>query len=65
MKLKSIEIDTDQGRRIIQISPPIDVDPTGAMPPHFRSLTEHVWDVIRHVALHGSELAAGAPKAEA
>jgi len=40
MKIYSMEIQTDLGRRVIQLSPPISIDPTGVMPPHFRSLIE-------------------------
>ncbi|HSX22296.1 MAG TPA: hypothetical protein VLE97_05925 [Gaiellaceae bacterium] len=63
MKIKSIEVDTDLGRRVVQVSPPIDVDPTGEMPPHFRSLTELLWNVLRQVATDAQALSA--PKAEA
>lgn len=63
MKIKSIEVDTDLGRRVVEISPPLDVDPTGEMPPNFRSLTELLWNVLRQVA--AQPLALTAPKAEA
>ena len=63
MKIKSIEVDTDIGRRVVQISPPIEVDPTGEMPPNFRSLTELLWNVLRHVATQADAFTA--PKAEA
>ena len=66
MKIYSIEVETDLGRRVVQISAaPLDVDPLGDMPPHFRSLTELLWNVLRQVAIQGPELAASAPKAEA
>ena len=65
MKIYSIEIETDLGRRVVQISAPLDVDPSGDMPPHFRSLTELLWDVLRQVADLGPELAASVPKVEA
>ena len=66
MKIKSIEVETDLGRRVLQLSPPIEVDPTGEMPAHFRTLTTDVlWGILKQVALHGAELAAMAPKAEA
>ncbi len=63
MKIKSIEIETDLGRRVVQLAAPIDVDPTGDMPPHFRSLTELVWEVLREFATHAH--APTTPKAEA
>lgn len=65
MKIYSIEVETDLGRRVVQISAPLDVDPCGDMPPHFRSLTELLWNVLRQAAIHGTDLAAAAPKAEA
>ena len=65
MKIYSIEVVTDVGRRVVKIEAPLDVDPHGDMPPHFRSLTELLWNVLRQVANHGPELAASAPKAEA
>lgn len=63
MKIKSIEVDTDLGRRVVQISPPIDVDPTGEMPSHFGSLIQVLWNVMRQVATDSQAFAA--PKAEA
>lgn len=63
MKIKSIEVDTDLGRRIVQISPPIDVDPTGEMPSHFGSLIELLWNVMRQVATDQKTFSA--PKVEA
>jgi hypothetical protein len=65
MKINSIEIDTDLGRRVIQISPPLDVDPSGDMPVPFRSLTDLLWSVLCQVASQGAAIAAAAPKAEA
>jgi hypothetical protein len=66
MKIYSIEVVTDLGRRVVQLSAPFDVDPTGPMPPHFRELaTDVLWGVLRQVALQGNELAAASFKAEA
>jgi len=65
MKIYSIEVETDLGRRVVQLSAPIDVDPRSDMPPHFRSLTEALWGVLQQVAVHSAELAASVPKAEA
>jgi hypothetical protein len=65
MKIYSIEVMTDLGRRVVQVSAPFDVDPCGDMPPQFRSLTELLWNVLRQVANQGAELAELAPKAEA
>ena len=64
-RLVRIEVNTDLGRRTIQLAAAIDVDPLGAMPSSFRSLTEVLWDVLQQVALRGPELAATMPKAEA
>ena len=63
MKIKSIEIDTDLGRRVFQMSPPIDVDLAGEMPPPIRSLPELVWNLLCQIAAEGPAL--NAPKAEA
>lgn len=65
MKIYSIEVETDLGRRVVQLSAPLDVDPTGEMPPHFRSLTELLWNVLRQAAIQAPAFAAAAPKAEA
>ena len=51
------------GRRVVQLATPIDVDPTGDMPPHFRSLTEMLWSVLCEVAAQSPALTP--PKAEA
>ena len=61
MKIKSIEVDTDAGRRTVQLTAPIDVDPTGEMPPPFRSLTDLLWKVLCEVAAKPPK----APKVEA
>lgn len=63
MKINAIEIDTDLGRRIVQVSPPLDVDPTGEMPLPFRSLIELLWNVMRQVATQEPQFQA--PKVEA
>jgi hypothetical protein len=65
MKIYSMEVQTDLGRRVVQIAAPIDVDPSGEMPPVFRSLTEMLWEAICKVSAQSAELAARAPKAEA
>jgi hypothetical protein len=63
MKIYSIEVETDLGRRVVQLSAPIDVEPMGEMPSAFRSLTELLWDVLHQVALQGPALSP--PKVEA
>lgn len=65
MKIYSMEVQTDLGRRVVQLSAPLDVDPHGEMPGAFRSLTEMLWNVLRQTATHATELAASTPKAEA
>jgi hypothetical protein len=51
VKIYFIEVGTDFGRRVVQLAAPMDIDPTGDMPPHFRSLTELLWGVLREVAI--------------
>lgn len=63
MKIYSIEVQTELGRRVVQLSPPIDIDPTGVMSPQFRSLTEMLWGVMCEAATN--ILAPTTPKAEA
>ena len=65
MKIFTITVETDLGRRTVQLSPPVDVDPVGDMPPKFRSLTEKFWNIICDIAAQGPAIAAAAPKAEA
>ena len=63
MKMYSIEIETDLGRRVVQLAAPLDVDPQGDMSPLFRSLTEMLWRVLCDVAAQVSSLTP--PKVEA
>lgn len=63
MKIYSIEVQTDLGRRVVKLDPPINIDPTGVMPPQFRSLTELLWGVVCEVADKGP--LPTTPKAEA
>ena len=63
MKIYSIEVETDFGRRVVKLSAPLDVDADGDMPTSFRSLTELLWGVLREVASQGSALSP--PRAEA
>lgn len=65
MKIYSIEVDTDHGRRTFQFSPPLDVDPRGAIPPQVQSFPGLLWKLVQQLAVNGAELAASAPKAEA
>lgn len=50
MKIYSIEVETDVGRRMVKLAAPIDINPAGDMPPHFRGLTEVLWGLVREVA---------------
>jgi hypothetical protein len=61
MKIYSIEVETDLGRRVVKLSAPLDVNPFAEMPQPFRSLTEVLWGVLQQ----GNDLAAAAPKVEA
>lgn len=63
MKIYSIEVETDVGRRVVKLAAPLDVEPHGEMPPSFRSLTELLWGVLREVASQGPLLSP--PRAEA
>jgi len=65
MKIYTIEVETDLGRRVVQLAVPLDVDPSRDMPPRFRELIDVLWGVVQQVAIHGTDLAATAPKAEA
>ena len=65
MKIYSIEVQTDVGRRVAQFAAPIEVDPLGSMPEQFRSFPDLLWSILQQVALNGAELAAAAPKVEA
>ena len=40
MKIYSIEVMTELGRRVVELTAPIEVEPSGAMAPPFRSLHE-------------------------
>jgi len=61
VKIYSMEVETDAGRRVVKLAAPIDVDAIGDMPPHFRSLTEVLWGLLREIAVQ----APSTPKAEA
>lgn len=63
MKIYSIEVETDLGRRVVQLAAPLDVEPHGDMPTHFRSLTELLCGVLCEVASEGAALSP--PRAEA
>lgn len=63
MKIISLEVNTDLGRRVIQLGAPIEVDPQGEMSPIFRGLTELAWKMICEVAADPASYAP--PKAEA
>lgn len=65
MKIYSIEVETDLGRRVVQLAVPLDVEPRGDMPPRFRELIDLLWGVLQQFAIHGAAIAASAPKAEA
>lgn len=63
MKIYSIEVTTETGRRVVQLAVPLDIDPSGAMPVPFRALTEVLWAVVCEVAEKASSLTP--PKVEA
>jgi hypothetical protein len=63
MKIFAIEVQTDLGRRVVQLAAPLDIEPTGDMVPPFRSLTELLWNVLCEVAAHPP--APTTPKAKA
>ena len=63
MKIYSIEVETDAGRRVIKLGAPMNVDARGDMPPAFRSLTEMLWGLLREIAAQAPS--STTPKAEA
>jgi hypothetical protein len=63
MKIYSIEVETDAGRRVVKLAAPIDIDARGDMPPPFRSLTDVLWGLLREVAAQAPS--SSAPKAKA
>jgi hypothetical protein len=63
VKIYSIEVETERGRRAIKLAAPLDVDALGDMPPPFRSLTEILWGLVREVASQAPDPTS--PKAEA
>ena len=64
--IKSIEIETDVGRRTVTLTNPIAVDPTEAqMPRVFGSLADLFWNIVRQIALHNPEFVKSMSKAEA
>jgi hypothetical protein len=54
MKIYSMEVETDLGRRVVQLAAPLDVEPQTAMPQLFRSLTEMLWHVLHESATQAS-----------
>jgi hypothetical protein len=63
MKIYSMEVETDLGRRVVQLAAPLEIEPQGEMPLLFRSLTEMLWSVLREVAAQTPALTP--PKVEA
>jgi len=63
VKIYSIEVQTDLGRRVVKLAAPIDIDPVGDMSLQFRSLTEVLWGVLCEVAANAPVLTT--PKAQA
>jgi hypothetical protein len=63
VKIYSIEVQTNLGRRVIKLAAPMDVDARGDMPPPFRSLTEMLWGLLREIAIQAPS--STVPKAEA
>ena len=63
MKIYSIEVETNLGRRVVQLEPPLEVSADPDMPRPFRSLTEKLWEILQQAA--SGELSASTPKAEA
>lgn len=63
MKIYTMEIETDLGRRVVQLAAPLEVEARGDMPPNFRSLTELLWGIVCEAAANPEAYAA--PKVEA
>lgn len=51
MKISSIEVVTDLGRRAVQLTAPIEVEIEHDMPIQFRMLMELLWNVIREIEI--------------
>jgi hypothetical protein len=63
MKIYSMEVETDLGRRVVKLAGPLDIEPWGEMPARFRSLTDLLWNVICEIHTNASQYAP--PKGEA
>ena len=66
--IKSLEVETDYGRRTVQLAVPIavEIDPaSNEMPLVFHSLTNMFWDVVRKIAISAPEFVKAMSKAEA
>ena len=63
MKILTVEVMTDAGRRVVKLGAPLDVDPIGDMPLQFRALTEVLWGLVREMA--AQQPAPTTPNAEA
>jgi hypothetical protein len=50
VKIFSIEVQTDLGRRVVQLAAPLDVAADADMPGAFRSLTEILWGLLCKMA---------------
>lgn len=63
MKIFSIEVATDAGRRVVSLQVPlvVELQPESEMPVQFRALTDALWGLVREIAVQAPE----APKVEA
>jgi hypothetical protein len=56
VKISSLTVETDLGRRVVQFSPPLNVELQEEMPPEFRTLPELLWRMLCEVAAQGPSL---------
>lgn len=50
MKIYHIEVQTDMGRRVVQLSAPLEVDTDQDMPAAFQSLMAMLWKLMQEAA---------------
>ena len=50
MKIYSVEVQTDAGRRVVQLSAPLEVDTDQDMPGSFQSLMGMLWKLMQEAA---------------
>lgn len=49
MKILSVEVETEHGRRAVKLAVPVDIDSHGDMTPTFQALTNVLWGLVREI----------------